>query len=625
MKKIIAYILLLAMCVALFAGCSDQGNTQPTDTEPQATEGKDGLASAKSYLYNMYKDSETVTKTTFARVGVVVIQGAGTYEVTWTVDNDAIKITPNGKMVNIEIPEYPEEEINYTLTATIKSEDGKTETVSFKHSVPAAVGAPAKIEDGTYVILAGNLTMTSLTEDKGYGYPYANEVTVANGTVSGHKIADVLTIKNVEGGVTIQDAYGRYFYLKGTYNSFNVSAEIPAEGGHIFNILKNGDTFLIVNAMNKKTLAYSSTYTSWGCYPELGEDHNSALSIIAAVAPEKDPETPDTPDTPDTPVTPPAADNDAVSTPKAGTAYKLALIHGGKGNTKLYFTGSERSGTPWYMTSTQSESEAMTVYVEEVSGGWRLYFMAGNTKTYLDMHKDDTHYSLRLTTEPTAVYKWDKENKTLVATVEDKDCFIGTSGTYDTFSCNKMEYIATSYVAHLYVAGAAGTPDTPDEPDEPDEPDTPATPEVTVVTDPKEGVAYKLYLYQVAAGKAMYFNGQVANNYYLGSDTDPSNGVDIYVEKVEGGYRMYFMENGTKVYVEVQPSGTHKNAVRTTTPTTVLKWNSEFNTFYATIEVEGESVDVYIGTYGTFTTFSASDTSYLGQSGSYAAQLVIAD
>ena len=224
MKKIIAYLLLLAMCVALFAGCADKG-VDPT--EPTAAP-NDGLASAKSYLYNMYKDLDPVTKVNFTRVGVVVIQGVGTYEVTWTADNDAITITPNGKMVNFEIPEYPEEEIKYTLTATLKDKDGKTATVTFEYSIPAAAGTPAKLEDGTYVIVAGNLTMTSLTEDKGYGYPLANEVVITDGVVSGHKIADVLTIKNVEGGYTIQDAYGRYFYLKGTYNSFNVSAEIPA-------------------------------------------------------------------------------------------------------------------------------------------------------------------------------------------------------------------------------------------------------------------------------------------------------------------------------------------------------------------------------------------------------------
>jgi hypothetical protein len=68
-----------------------------------------------------------------------------------------------------------------------------------------------------------------------------------------------------------------------------------------------------------------------------------------------------------------------------------------------------------------------------------------------------------VTTEPTAVYTWNTEHNTFVATVEDKECFIGTSGTFDTFSCNTMDKVANSYVAHLYGEGG----ETPSEPEKP--------------------------------------------------------------------------------------------------------------------------------------------------------------
>ena len=555
MKKIISYILLLAMCLSLFAGCTKD------EVDP-------GLDSAKTYLYNMYKDSAKTTAVSYDVVGIVKIQGVGTYDVEWTVNSSAITITPNGKMVTIGIPEYPEADINYTLTGTLKDAKGNTVSVSFEHFVPKAAGQPATLADGTYVILNGDLTMSSLAQDKGYGYPTANKVTVADGKVSNHYKADVLTIKNVEGGVTIQDAHGRYFYLKGTYNSFNVSEEMPAEG-HIFTVLKSGDTYLIVNAMNKKTLAYSSSFSSWGCYPELTDDYAYALTILPATAPAEDPKpenpnppvsgdpaadstltveqvitlgsskahntytegkyyvtgvitevynetygnmkitdskgniltiygtydatganrydamatkpvvgdtvtiygivgqynnTPQvkngwitahtpagsTPSNPDTPDTPAAPSNEAVANPVAGTAYKMMIVQGNKSNANLWFTGNEKPNYPWYLLSTQNKAEAIDVYLEEVTGGLRLYFMVGSTKTYLDMHKDDTHYSLRLTTTPTAVYTWNAEHKTLVATVEGVDCFIGTSGTYDTFSCNKLEKISTSFPACFY-------------------------------------------------------------------------------------------------------------------------------------------------------------------------------
>ena len=49
MKKIISYILLLAMAVSMFAGCAPKVEADP------------GLESAKEYLYTMYKDTNGTT------------------------------------------------------------------------------------------------------------------------------------------------------------------------------------------------------------------------------------------------------------------------------------------------------------------------------------------------------------------------------------------------------------------------------------------------------------------------------------------------------------------------------------------------------------------------------------
>ena len=277
MKKIISLVLILAMALCLFAGCDQQPAGNPTEADPT-------LADAKDYLYAMYKDNSEVTAVNYTVVGVVTIDGVA-FDVTWASDLDGMNIVAGNKIYTVELPAATAEEVTYTLTATIKDAAGNTDTLSFTYKIPAAAGTAATLADGTYVILFNNLTMSSLTQDKSYGYPYATEVTVSGTTVSGHVAADVLTIKNVEGGVTIQDAYGRYFYLKGTYNSFNVDATAPAEG-HIWEVLKNGDNYLLVNAMNKKTLAYSTSYTSWGAYPELTDDHNSLLTILPATAPE---------------------------------------------------------------------------------------------------------------------------------------------------------------------------------------------------------------------------------------------------------------------------------------------------------------------------------------------------
>ena len=265
MKKIISYILLLVMCVSIFAGCA------PKEDE--------NLIKAKDYLYAMYKDTATKTASDYTVVSQVRV-GDVAYPITWTADvaEDKVKITAGeNNLTTIDVNEATPEDVNYTLTGTLTNKDGLTASVSFKFLIPASAG----VADGTYVIVAGNMTLSALAAEKNYGYPTGTEVTVSGNTVTGYTAADVLTIKNVDGGVTIQDASGRYFYLKGTYNSFNVDATAPAEG-HIWKLVKDGDKLQLVNVMNNKTLAYSTSYTSWGAYPELSDDHNANIAVIAA-------------------------------------------------------------------------------------------------------------------------------------------------------------------------------------------------------------------------------------------------------------------------------------------------------------------------------------------------------
>ena len=440
MKKLFSYILLLAMVLSLFAGCTQ------TET-PDLT----GLDKAKTYLFNLYKDAGETTVANFDVVGVVNVQGYGTYNVTWSSDSDAITFTPNGKFVTVGIPASPENEIIYKLIATLDDGKGNTAKVEFSHKIPAG----GNLADGTYVILAGNLTMSSLEQSANYGYPKFNEVTVTDGKVSNHYKADVLTIKKVGDSYTIQDAYGRYFYLKGTYNSFNVSAEIPADGGHLFTIGKEGNGYTIVNDLMSKTLAYDTGYKSWGCYPEIGDSHNAVLTILPATAPATDPVTPENPteptepSTPTTPSTPSTPSSGMITSPATGVPYKLSMNNG----KNLYFMGViNKESTPWYMKSSESEADAIDVYLEAATGGYRLYFTINGAKTYLVMYKDDTHYSLKLTTEPSTVYTWNAEYNTLVAMNVDAECYIGTYGNYTTFSCSQLTKINGSFPAYFIPA-----------------------------------------------------------------------------------------------------------------------------------------------------------------------------
>ena len=128
MKKIISLMISL-MCVLSLVACG--GTNAETETTSD-------LATAKEYLYAMYKDGNPVTPTDYTVVGVVNIGGVE-FNVTWTADSETVNFVQDGKMVTVDVDEKNPEEVVYNLTATLSDAEGNTESVSFERSVPAAI------------------------------------------------------------------------------------------------------------------------------------------------------------------------------------------------------------------------------------------------------------------------------------------------------------------------------------------------------------------------------------------------------------------------------------------------------------------------------------------------------
>lgn len=148
--------------------------------------------------------------------------------------------------------------------------------------------------------------------------------------------------------------------------------------------------------------------------------------------------------------------------PKAGTAYKYGFLQGTL-NKVLYFNGT-MSGN--FLGVTENVADAVDVYVEYVAGGYRLYFMKNETKTYIDVvqregagneHKAD----VVLTEEPTCVYHWNNKLEIFTVSLKTTEFFLGTYSTYDTVSASAIGYITgdnegkldtTNFAARLYTA-----------------------------------------------------------------------------------------------------------------------------------------------------------------------------
>ena len=160
MKKLTAWALLLALCVAMFAGCSNN--------EPKA-EPVNGLDNAYAYVKTIYKNADgTVTAKDYQVVGSVPA-GGETYKITWTVQlpegaEDAVAIVEGEDgMVTVDVNEKNPKEVVYVLTASL-TDGTNTKTLSWNHTLPAAMN----VDGLTYheiVEMAYALADKAVTED----------------------------------------------------------------------------------------------------------------------------------------------------------------------------------------------------------------------------------------------------------------------------------------------------------------------------------------------------------------------------------------------------------------------------------------------------------------------------
>jgi hypothetical protein len=136
------------------------------------------------------------------------------------------------------------------------------------------------IESGKAYILGAILEADSvfyaypLSTSKTYGflsgskYPFGPDEVKIN---SSYDDTFLFTVSGDNQYTIKENENGRYLYMSGTYNSFNV-AEAPADAQY-WTVSKNEDgTFTITNIALSKYIQYSPKYKSFGCYAEAQTD-----------------------------------------------------------------------------------------------------------------------------------------------------------------------------------------------------------------------------------------------------------------------------------------------------------------------------------------------------------------
>ena len=313
-----------------------------------------------------------------------------------------------------------------------------------------------------------------------------------------------------------------------------------------------------------------------------------------------------------------------VEEPVVGTGYKFGFYQNQlDGKPFLAFAG-KMSG--FYAATSEVISGMVDVYLENADGGYYLYFMDGNTKTYIDIVErasDATKVDIALQTSGThTVYQLNTEHNYVYTSVVGSEWYLGTFNQNNSISASKTSYISdTSKIGvsqfcawFCTVEEVEGEPENPTEP-EATEPEAtePSTGTTDMVTSIETGKAYKWGVEQKNVGKTLYFAGTTANqDYYLSTTVDFAAATDVYLEAADGGYYLYFMAaDGTKTYVDLYLSANgYQNIRLVTEPSAVFTYDETYNTLVAPVE----GTDCYIGAYKTFETFSCSKYSYISTS-----------
>ena len=108
----------------------------------------------------------------------------------------------------------------------------------------------------------------AIAANRTYGYIYADDANAQSDVITMDDESHAYTISASGSGYTLKDAYGRYLYMTGTYNNFNLTEDASQEGA-IWTITKNADgTFKLLNQTMGKYIQWSTQYTSYGSYPD---------------------------------------------------------------------------------------------------------------------------------------------------------------------------------------------------------------------------------------------------------------------------------------------------------------------------------------------------------------------
>ena len=307
----------------------------------------------------------------------------------------------------------------------------------------------------------------------------------------------------------------------------------------------------------------------------------------------------------------PVIDNSGItSTPVAGTAYKLFLTQVNLGQ-KLYATTKTQSNNKYIETSADPKAGA-DFFVEVVEGGYKFYTEIEGVKNYVyattvaGSNGKPSKY-LGYSAEEGSVFYYKENVKCWFVKIDDIEYYMGTYGTYSTFCISDGSYITAENT------GVAQFPSTfitkaVAETLEADEKVDKEIPQMDGATEPVAGTAYNFGFVHGNKDNAVYYVTGALSGYYMATVTEAADAAKVYVEATDGGYYLYAMVDGAKLYINMVVSGSYVNGKYEEAASTVYTYDATLKTLKASV---GGADYIYgtsnAGTYTTVGPVKASD------------------
>ena len=620
MKKLLAFLLVMVLALATMTACdpadtfgdvkdtvggwfgkgddtnddqnnNDQNNNDTPDT-PDTPAAENYAAKAINYLNVLYGgEANTLTGSNYELKSEYTVPGTDiTLTITWTSSVESVTIAPSttAGYVTVTIPAAGDEDLNYTVTATVTDSNGNTETKTFDRVVPSTNNYMTPDEyyaasTGETVIVKGIITgIINTTNGQKYNQIYVNDESYAGGyyvyNIKEESIDDLkvgMTVKVT--GVKEKTSYNEQRIKEAVIDILDetIKTVTPVDYTEIYkNAEALTDSSLVYKAgmlVTLKGVTITGQTLSNGYYHFKLGDKESYVRISSSTC---------------------CLYGDDLNTFKANHTNN-------SGNTADVVGVIATYDKAFYIVpvSVDAYSNFQTVSRTDAE------------KVQYELNDLNVTTSVKTDSEITLVTVGKMYDNVLISWASNNACaVVSTDGTKVTFALQDTEQT-------VILTATATLGDITETKNFVVKVSAKANYLVNKVESPVAGTAYKLYLYHGTLGQNLFLTGKfdATYNYNLGTTGDVKQSADFYLETAEGGYYLTVTVDGVKKYVNLAVDGKYLDITMDFDPITVYRFDAETKTLVSNQTTSDGASDYYFGTYSTNskTGVTTSKTSYI--------------